>query len=106
MSLNRLTTSEYEEKVLASTKPVLLDFWSEGCGPCATIAPLVEEIANERDDIDVYSVNIAEESELAARLFVMAAPTLLVVVNGKTKKKSIGFKSKEHILEMIDAAIG
>ena len=102
---NELTLDKYEEKVVNAKRPVLLDFWSEGCGPCATLAPVIEEIAKERTDIDVYSVNISQEPELANRLFVMAAPTLLVLVNGQIKKKSIGYKSKEHILEMINVAI-
>ena len=93
--------SEIEEKL--STNPlVILDFWNIGCGPCQALAPVVEEISDETNEIEFYSVSIDNEKELAEHFSVMAAPTLLFIKDGGVVKKTIGFKSKESISEIIE----
>ena len=95
-----LKTKDFEEVVLKSEKPVLLDFWAAWCGPCRMVLPIVEEIANERDDILVCKVNVDEEGDLAQRFGIMSIPTLLVFKGGQLTNKAVGARSKEQILEL------
>ena len=95
-----LKTKDFEQIVLQSEKPVLVDFWAPWCGPCRMVVPIVEEIAQEQDDILVCKVNVDEEGELAQRFGIMSIPTLLVFKNGQVTNKAIGARSKEQILEL------
>jgi thioredoxin 1 len=83
MSAIIVNRNNFEQEVLRSDKPVLLDFWAPWCGPCRMVLPLVEEIAGERDDIKVCKVNVDEESELAGQFGVMSIPTLVVMEQGR-----------------------
>lgn len=98
----KLTKENFDEIVKDSDKPVLIDFWATWCGPCRMIAPIIEELANEQDDIKVCKVNVDEESELASMFKIYAIPTLVVVKNNTVTVKSEGFKSKEDILKLIE----
>lgn len=80
----------------------VVDFWATWCGPCRMIAPIIEEIANEQNDIKVCKVNVDEEPELASRFKIYVIPTLVVVKNNAVTVKSEGFKSKEDILKLIE----
>ena len=91
----------FNEEVMNSTKPVLLDFWAPWCGPCRMVVPLIEEIANERSDIKVVKVNVDEESELAASFQIMSIPTLMVIKDGKIVNHAMGARSKNQILAML-----
>ena len=95
-----LKTKDFEEVVLKSEKPVLVDFWAAWCGPCRMVLPIVEEIAKERDDILVCKVNVDEEGDLAQRFGIMSIPTLLVFKGGQLTNKAVGARSKEQILEL------
>ncbi|MBQ6692130.1 MAG: thioredoxin [Clostridia bacterium] len=101
MAALNINKNNFNEEVLNSEKPVLLDFWAPWCGPCRMVVPLVEEIAEERQDIKVGKVNVDEEPELARQFRVMSIPTLVVVKEGKAVKRSVGAKPKEEILEMV-----
>lgn len=101
MSVININSSNFESEVMNSDKPVLLDFWAAWCGPCRMVAPVVEEIANERPDIKVGKVNVDEESELAGKFGIMSIPTLVVVKNGKITGRSVGAKPKNAILDML-----
>ncbi len=101
MSVIQITKENYESEVLNSTKPVLLDFYADWCGPCRMVGPIVEEIAEENDNIKVGKINVDQQSELAAKYRVMSIPTLAVVKNGEVANISVGAKGKEEILEMI-----
>ena len=79
MSAIQVNKDNFQEVVLNSDKPVLVDFWASWCGPCRMVAPVLEEIANERSDVKVCKINVDEEPELAGRYNVMSIPTLLVV---------------------------
>ena len=96
-----ITSGNFEELVLNSAKPVLLDFWATWCGPCRMVAPVVEEIAAERDDILVGKVNVDEEMELAVKFGIISIPTLIVMKNGEVDNKSMGFMPKAEILKLL-----
>ena len=101
MAAINITKDNFEREVLNSTKPVLVDFWAPWCGPCRMVSPVVDEIAEERNDIKVCKVNVDDESSLASEYGVMSIPTLVVFKEGKVVKQSIGAKPKSQILAMI-----
>ncbi|MBM6968755.1 thioredoxin, partial [Pseudoramibacter alactolyticus] len=82
MSVVTLTKDNFESEVLQSDKPVLVDFWASWCGPCKMVSPLVDEIAEEHDEVKVGKINVDEESELAQQFQIMSIPTLLVFKDG------------------------
>ena len=94
-------TKENFDAITGGDKPVLLDFWATWCGPCRMIAPIVEEIAAERDDIVVGKVNVDEEMELAIKFGIVSIPTLILLKNGMEVEKIVGYRPKEAILEML-----
>ena len=96
-----ITKDNFQETVLNSSKPTLLDFWALWCGPCRAVVPLVEEIAGERSDIKVGKINVDEEQDLARQFRIMSIPTLMVIKDGKVVNKAIGARSKQQILSML-----
>lgn len=96
-----ITSGNFEELVLNSAKPVLLDFWATWCGPCRMVAPVLEEIAAERDDILVGKINVDEEMELAVKFGIVSIPTLIVMKNGEVANKAVGFMPKAEILKLL-----
>lgn len=102
MSEVKLTKSNFENEVLNSSKPVLVDFWATWCGPCQMIAPIVEEIAEEYEgSIKIGKVNVDEEMELAAAFQVTSIPTLMVFKNGKLINSTIGYRTKNEIIRLL-----
>ena len=101
MAIVNITKDNFEELVLNSAKPVLLDFWAVWCGPCRMVAPIVEQIASEREDIVVGKINVDEEMELAVRFGIGSIPTLVVMKNGEMSNKAVGYMPKEKILELL-----
>lgn len=100
MAVLHVTTENFEQ-LLASEKPVLLDFYADWCGPCRMVAPIVEEIANERDDIIVGKVNVDEQGALAQAYDVMSIPTLIVLKGGKVANQATGARPKAAILALL-----
>lgn len=101
MSAIKITAENYENEVLNSDKPVLLDFWAAWCGPCKMVSPLIDEIALENADIKVGKINVDEQPDLAAKFGVMSIPTLVVMENGKEVNRSIGAMPKANILKLV-----
>ena len=101
MSAINIKKNNFQNEVLNSEMPVLLDFWAPWCGPCRMVSPIVDEIATERGDIKVGKVNVDEQPELAAQFGVMSIPTLVVMKNGKIVNQVTGARPKAQILAML-----
>ncbi|MBQ7931668.1 MAG: thioredoxin [Clostridia bacterium] len=96
-----LTKENFETEAVKSDKPVLIDFWATWCGPCRMLSPIVDEIAEERDDIKVCKINVDDEGDLAAQFGVMSIPTLILMDKGEVKATSVGYKPKKDVLAFI-----
>ena len=101
MKVLHINKDNFHKEVLNSEKPVLLDFFASWCGPCKMVAPILDEIAEEREDIKVCKVDIDQQPELASRFRVMSVPTLMVMKEGKIVEQSIGARPKHQILAMV-----
>ena len=100
MAVVTITKENFEQEVLQSAKPVLLDFWASWCGPCRMLSPVVDEVAEERTDVKVGKVNVDEQPELAAEIGVMSIPTLLLFENGKLTRQAVGARSKLSLIHI------
>lgn len=101
MEVIKLTAENFEETVLKSNKPVLIDFFATWCGPCKMLSPVVDEVAEEVDDVVFCKVDVDAESSLAEKFNIMSVPTLVLVENGEVENSSVGFIPKEELLEFI-----
>ncbi len=102
MSVLTITKDNFEQEVMRSDKPVLIDFWAPWCGPCRMVGPTVEQVAEETlSTAKVGKVNVDEQPELAQAFRVMSIPTLVVMKNGKVAHSAVGVQSKKSILSML-----
>lgn len=101
MAMIEITQHNYEEEVLQTDMPVIIDFWATWCGPCQMLLPVVEQLAEEVNDIKICKVNVDEQQDLAMKFRVMSVPTLVVMKDGKETNRSIGVISKEEILSLV-----
>lgn len=99
--LVKVNTENFEEVVLKSEKPVLVDFYADWCGPCKMIAPTVEEIANEHEEYTVCKINVDEAMPIAIKYGIESIPTLIAFKNGEIAGKIIGLRPKDAILEIL-----
>ena len=100
MTAININKNNFQNEVMNSDKPVLLDFWAPWCAPCRMVVPIIEEIAGERPDIKVGKINVDEQPELASEFSIMSIPTLVVMKNGKIVQQVSGVRPKNAILEM------
>ena len=101
MTAININKNNFQNEVMNSDKPVLLDFWAPWCAPCRMVVPIIEEIAGERPDIKVGKINVDEQPELASKFGIMSIPTLVVMKNGKIVQQISGARPKNAILEML-----
>ncbi|MHB1155129.1 MAG: thioredoxin [Eubacteriales bacterium] len=101
MSVITITKENFENEVINSNKPVLLDFWAGWCGPCRIVSPVVDEIAEESTENVIGKINVDEQPELAKKFGIMSIPTLMVMKAGKVAAKAVGARSKQAILSML-----
>ncbi len=101
MAAVNVNKNNFREEVVNSDRPVLMDFWAPWCGPCRMVVPLVEQIAEEREDIKVVKINVDEEPELASQFRVMSIPTLVVFHDGRVVNQAVGARSKSAIEAML-----
>lgn len=101
MSVITVTNENFHKEVMLCEKPVLVDFWAPWCGPCRMVSPLVDEIADEREDIKVVKINVDEEAELARQFQITSIPTLMVIRDGQVVERASGAKPKAQINAML-----
>ena len=101
MTAININKNNFQNEVMNTDKPVLLDFWAPWCAPCRMVVPIIEEIAGERPDIKVGKINVDEQPELASEFSIMSIPTLVVMKNRKIVQQVSGARPKNAILEML-----
>lgn len=102
MSIVSINSNNFESEVINTDSVVLVDFWADWCGPCKMLAPILEDISNERKDIKICKVNVDEENELAIKYNIMSIPTIIAFKNGDIQKRVVGIQSKQAILSILD----
>ncbi len=101
MNSKQINLNNFQEEVLNSEVPVLLDFWASWCGPCRMVSPIVDQIAEEHPEWKVGKINVDEEQALAAQFGIMSIPTLVVMKDGKEANKAVGVMPKEAIEDLM-----
>ena len=105
MATINVTDATFEELVLKSDKPVVVDFWAQWCGPCKMIGPVLEEISNERDDITIVKMDIDENPEVPTSFGVRSIPTILIFKGGEAVATTMGAKPKAQLTAWINSAV-
>ena len=96
-----VTTESFEQEVLKSDKPVLVDFFAEWCGPCKMLGPVLEEVATEQDAVKICKIDVDKQMSLALKYNVASIPTMLLFKNGQVSATNIGYIGKKKIMEFI-----
>ena len=104
-NLKEVTDNNFTAEVLESPQPVLVDFWAPWCGPCRIIAPHLEELDNEREDLTVVKINVDENPQVAAKYGIMSIPTLILFKNGEVAKQVVGALPKARLQQELEPAL-
>lgn len=104
-SITEVTDADFAAEVIQSDKPVLVDFWAPWCGPCRLVAPVLEELAGERDDLKIVKLNIDENQQTAAQHQILSIPTLLLFKDGQVAKKVVGAMPKDRLKAEIEPVL-
>ena len=104
-AITEVTDSNFQAEVIESTEPVLVDFWAPWCGPCRVIAPALEEIVEERDDLRIVKLNVDDNQQTAARYNVLSIPTLILFRNGEVAHQIIGALPKKRLEQEIEPVL-
>jgi len=104
-ALNEVTDSNFQAEVIESPDPVLVDFWAPWCGPCRVVAPHLEELAGEREDLKVVKLNVDDNPQTAATYNVMSIPTLLLFKDGQVAHQIVGAMPKNRLVQEIEPAL-
>ena len=99
--MKHLTKNTFQDVITHADKPVVVDFWATWCGPCRLMAPILEELDREREDLIIAKVDVDEEPELAMQFKVVSIPTILLIRNGKAEAKAIGYMTKEMLCQTL-----
>ena len=102
MALTHVTDATFEEEVLKSEKPVLVDFWATWCGPCQMLGPIVEQVAGETEDIKICKMDVDENPATAMKYQIMSIPTMILYKNGQEVARNIGLVSKDELVQFIN----
>ena len=103
MAVIKVTSENFENEVVKSTVPVLIDFYADWCGPCKMLRPTIDAIAEERTDIKVASINVDDEGDIAEQFEIFSIPCVVLVKDGKETNRTVGFQPKEAILSLLNA---
>jgi thioredoxin 1 len=104
-AITDITDANFQAEVIESTEPVLVDFWAPWCGPCRVIAPALEEIVEERDDLRIVKLNVDDNQQTAARYNVLSIPTLILFRNGEVAHQIIGALPKKRLVQEIEPVL-
>jgi thioredoxin 1 len=104
-AVNEVTDTNFQAEVLESDKPVLVDFWAPWCGPCRIVAPHLEELAGEREDLRIVKLNVDENPQVSSKYNVMSIPTLLLFKHGQVAHQIIGALPKNRLMQEIEPAL-
>jgi thioredoxin 1 len=104
-NLDEVTDNNFQAEVLEADKPVLVDFWAPWCGPCRIIAPHLEELAAEREDLRIVKLNVDDNPQTAAQYSVMSIPMLLLFKNGQAVHQIVGALPKNRLVQEIEPAL-
>lgn len=101
-----ISDNEFDDEVLSSSEPVLVDFWASWCGPCKMVAPVLEEIAGDYEGrLKVVKVNVDDNADTASRYAIMSIPTMMLFKNGEPVETIVGFRKKEELSGIIDQSL-